>query len=420
MLRSTLECLIPHVRRHELAVKIGENVALSDGIKAAVDAFAAQCPAATIQLLDLVESVSDEPPLRRMLDAVDLLYDRIATPYVFHCEDDWWLSDEDFLTPSKAILEQFEEIKIVRLTGSEVRPFPDRQRRLEARISASSTVGFCLSRYGGPGGIYGAFTFNPGLRRLSDRTGHFGTYRQFPSEGAISKQGQRLGHREAILDQVFARHMGVGLTKPRAVKSPGVRSPARTADTRSKVFGIGMFKTGTTSFGEAMQILGYRARYRFIPLLDQLSGYFDLNPAQFDPFEAVIRREAERFDSFADAPWLFLYRRLSEWYPESTFVLTLRKDAETVARSDMEHWERFGLMDRWMQEVGRPPTAAMFIERYERHNENVTNFFRDKSDRILQVCWEEEANPWRRLCEFVGADVPAAPFPHANRSPIRS
>lgn len=59
---------------------------------------------------------------------------------------------------------------------------------------------------------------------------------------------------------------------------------------KRKVFGIGMFKTGTTAFGEAMRLLGYRSRCRFIPLLDNLSAYFDLDPRQFMPFEDQIKQ----------------------------------------------------------------------------------------------------------------------------------
>ncbi len=189
---------------------------------------------------------------------------------------------------------------------------------------------------------------------------------------------------------------------------------------RRRVFCLGMFKTGTTSFGEAMTLLGYRAQFHFMPVLDNLSGYFDLDPAQFVPFEDRIRRTADQFEALADAPWLYLYRELDRWYPNSLFVLTLRPDAETVARSDRAAWARHGLMSRWLAEVGEPPTLAMFIERYERHNENVRDYFRDKPHQLLQVCWESEARPWQRLCEFVGLEVPAVPFPHANRAPRMS
>lgn len=413
LLEGTLNCLVPHVRRGGSAVMIGENVALSQRIREVVGAFAARCPEAVVELVDLTQAVTASSPKRRMIEAVDLLYDRVDTPYVFHCEDDWWLSAEDFLTPSKAILEQFPEVKIVRLTGREARPFPEHERLFAARCGTGSVIDFWLSKYGGAGGCYGAFTFNPGLRRSSDRSEHFGVYSRFENEASISRFAQELGHREAILKTVFARHMGVGLTTQRGLAPPVRPSGA----TRTKVFGIGMFKTGTTSFGEAMHHLGYRSRYRFLPLLDNLAGYFDLDPTQFLRFEAQIRSQAESFDAFADSPWLYLYRQLDHWYPDARFVLTVRKDAETVARSDLQHWERHGLLDHWMKEVGTPPTRQMFVDRYERHNDNVVSFFRDKSHRILQVCWEEESNPWRKLCEFVGADVPDRPFPHANRSP---
>jgi hypothetical protein len=186
---------------------------------------------------------------------------------------------------------------------------------------------------------------------------------------------------------------------------------------KRKVFCIGMFKTGTTSFGEAMTLLGYPTKYRFMGLLDNLSGYFDLDPGQFLPFEKRIRDEANRYDAFADSPWLYLYRELDHWYPESLFVLTLRSDSESVARSEFDWWERKNIMPDWLREVGKPPTAQMFIERYERHNENVRHYFRDKRRQLLQVCWELEANPWERLCDFLGVDVPNSPFPHANRAP---
>ncbi len=412
LLRATLDGLIPHVRRHSLRVMVGENVAVSDAIRAAVDDVAARCPAGSVELVDLSDSITEASPKRRMLEAVDRLYDRIDSPFVFHLEDDWWLSEEDFLSPSRAILESHPEVTIVRLTGTEVRPFPDRSRMFVARVG-DVEFPFCYSSYGGGGGKFGAFTFNPGLRRTSDRTRYFGSYSRFSGERAISELAQTLGHREAILDRVYAKHLGVGVTTLRL-------SRPRTAHGGPlKVFGVGMFKTGTTSFGEAMQCLGYRSCHSFTPLLRELSGYFDLDPGQFDPFEDTIRAKAERYDAFADAPWLYIYRRLSKWYPDSLFVLTLRSDAETIADSELSHWERHGLMDRWLKEVGTAPTRRMFIERYERHNANVVSYFRNKSHRLLQSCWEEEANPWIRLCGFIGVDAPDRPFPHANRAPRR-
>jgi len=188
-----------------------------------------------------------------------------------------------------------------------------------------------------------------------------------------------------------------------------------------KVFGVGMFKTGTTTLGVALERLGLRAHHWFWPQLDGLAPYFDLDSAKFAPFEPEIRAKVERFDAFADAPWLFLYRELDAWYPGSRFVLTLRRDSETLVRAQLGQWRRLGILEQWLEEEGYYPPPEKFLERYERHNENVRAYFRDRPDDILEICWETERNPWGRLADFLGIrPAPAEPFPHENRAPAPS
>ena len=59
---------------------------------------------------------------------------------------------------------------------------------------------------------------------------------------------------------------------------------------RAKVFGIGMYKTGTTSLGAALEMLGYRATYQFWRLIDDWTAYFNLDPNQWSRFDGKIRR----------------------------------------------------------------------------------------------------------------------------------
>jgi len=54
------------------------------------------------------------------------------------------------------------------------------------------------------------------------------------------------------------------------------------------------------------------------------------------------------------------------------------------------------------------------ISRYEKHNSEVECYFRDRSNDLLIVDWEQE-NKWDDLCEFLGKDIPNDPFPHANK-----
>jgi hypothetical protein len=178
-----------------------------------------------------------------------------------------------------------------------------------------------------------------------------------------------------------------------------------------------MYRTGTTSLGLALEWFGYRATYKFWNQFPKLAPYFDLDTSKFEPLAKEIRAEADRFDAFSDAPWLYLYRELDEWYPGSRFILTIRSSTEAVVKSEFEHWDRAFIMERWLKQEDRPPTAEQFARRYEQHNENVRTYFKDRPDDLLEICFETEAQPWRRLCEFLSIDaVPEEPFPHANRT----
>ena len=188
--------------------------------------------------------------------------------------------------------------------------------------------------------------------------------------------------------------------------------------TRPKVFGVGMFKTGTTSLGLALERLGFRASFRFWGQFPTLAPYFELDTRKFEPLAPEIRARADRFDAFSDAPWLFLYRELDEWYPGSRFILTLRSSTDVLVQAQLAQWDRIGIMERWLAQEGYRPSRERFVRRYEQHNENVRTYFKDRPDDLLEICFETEPQPWRRLCEFLGVDaVPHEPFPHANRAP---
>lgn len=200
------------------------------------------------------------------------------------------------------------------------------------------------------------------------------------------------------------------------------RSESESRNSRKrKVFGIGMFKTGTTTFGVALERLGYRAQYRFWNQFPNLAPYFDLDSKKFEPLAAEIRARADRFDALSDAPWLFLYKELDLWYPDSQFVLTTRRNSDELVTAELGQWERQGIMRQWLAQEGYRPSREKFIRRYEQHNQNVRHYFEHRPGDLLEICWETEANPWQRLCDFLGVErVPDEPFPHANKAPAIS
>src|SRR5438309_7687244 len=113
---------------------------------------------------------------------------------------------------------------------------------------------------------------------------------------------------------------------------------------KTKVFGIGFHKTGTTSLAKALSYLGYR-----------VTGPNGVNNPD-------ITREvynmafdlAKRFDAFQDNPWPILYKELDERFPGSKFVLTVRSTSDWI-KSVVNHFaEEETPMREWIYGVGRP------------------------------------------------------------------
>lgn len=103
----------------------------------------------------------------------------------------------------------------------------------------------------------------------------------------------------------------------------------------TKVIGIGLPKTGTTTLGSCFRQFGFKPRT------------FDMNLAvqvKRNQTESVLK-EAEKFETFEDWPWFAIYRELGQQFPQSKFVLTLRKDTETYVASLKGHHERQGIRE---------------------------------------------------------------------------
>ncbi|MEA2600151.1 MAG: hypothetical protein QOF89_1143 [Acidobacteriota bacterium] len=183
----------------------------------------------------------------------------------------------------------------------------------------------------------------------------------------------------------------------------------------SKVFGLGLSKTGTSSLGEALNVLGIRTVHY---------------PSDESTFECLRNGHyrlpiLEEYQGAVDIPVAPFYAQLDAEYPGSRFVLTVR-DPQAWLRSVELHWEL--MMDWWhrypdfkrFQEfisacvygsIGFSPDR--FLHVYEAHRQNVERYFRDRPGDllVLDICGGEG---WEKLCPFLGADVPDTPFPHAN------
>src|SRR4030095_6669082 len=102
------------------------------------------------------------------------------------------------------------------------------------------------------------------------------------------------------------------------------------ADSTSKIFGIGLSKTGTTSLANALQILGYKTRDN-IGVTNYVAG--DLSSIDLDLVGA--------FDALTDTPIPSFYRELDKRFPGSKFILTVRARDEWLTSCKKQFTQRF-------------------------------------------------------------------------------
>jgi hypothetical protein len=183
------------------------------------------------------------------------------------------------------------------------------------------------------------------------------------------------------------------------ISVPEDRSPRRP-----KVFGIGFQKTGTTSLGLALEILGYR--------IQGVLDFWDSDIATTIEEDALDL--VEDVDAVQDNPWPLLYQELDARYPGSKFILTVRPTDRWI-RSVVRHFGRRSTpMREWVYGAGRPRgNESLYVSRYERHNRDVQAYFASRADDLL-VMDVSAGDGWNVLCPFLDVEMQPIPFPRAN------
>lgn len=178
-----------------------------------------------------------------------------------------------------------------------------------------------------------------------------------------------------------------------------------------KVFGVGWAKTGTTSLGRALEMIGYSHVGQRMDLVEDLMKGDDRR----------VWDVAETADAFEDWPWILLYRQLYERFPTAKFILTCREeqswlgsyramlDRETRKQRNIDQIRCF----IYGFDVARA-SDGMLLSRVRSHGQAVQDFFADKPEQFLVVNWGA-GDGWPELCGFLGRPVPGSDFPHENK-----
>lgn len=190
-------------------------------------------------------------------------------------------------------------------------------------------------------------------------------------------------------------------------------TPVELEPLPTRIFGIGMHKTGTTSLDAAFKILGF----------DSFHWGTGQSPVIWRQMKSAGRSPMlERWYALCDLPIPLLYRELDRAYPGSKFILTERDEGDWL-RSVERLWDARFNPTRWVWNkypftnhihtalYGRTDfDAPTFLARYRQHNAEVKAYFKDRPRDLLVM--SEPA--WPSLCAFLGAMVPGVPYPKAN------
>ena len=214
------------------------------------------------------------------------------------------------------------------------------------------------------------------------------------------------------------------------MNTPG-HEPQRPA---TKVFCIGFNKTGTTSLRVALEELGYT-------LGNQPEAEMFVDDWACRKFARIIDYCAGA-DAFQDIPFSlpFTYQALDAAFPDSKFILTVRRNSETWYRSlttfhanlfnagkipseeDLAHavyrfqgWALLVMQKVYAFPKGDPYNTDCLVRAYESHNAMVQEYFRHRPEDLLILDLTAD-DSYERFCHFLGKEPQRSVFPWENKT----
>jgi Sulfotransferase domain/N-terminal domain of galactosyltransferase len=195
------------------------------------------------------------------------------------------------------------------------------------------------------------------------------------------------------------------------------RHPIEVLPLPTRIFGIGMHKTATTSLAKAFTLMGYDAGH-------WKSAHW-AKAIWEEMKQAGSSRTLERSYALCDLPIPMLFRELDLAYPGSKFILTLREEDEWLESvrshwSDKNPWRAQWDTDPFTHRCHRELYGGVkFNEpvmraRYRRHNAEVLEHFKNRPRDLLVMDMSAGAG-WYELCGFLGKPIPERPYPRANK-----
>jgi hypothetical protein len=190
------------------------------------------------------------------------------------------------------------------------------------------------------------------------------------------------------------------------------RSERMDLRNRQKIFCVGLNKTGTTSFGDALERTGLRR----LGWEGGLSSRLLLR--WYEHQKRPFVDHALQYDVLEDLPWPLVYRWMDEAFPNARFVLTVRASTAEWLASIQAHIRRsdspwfghrmiYGSYDAVAD-------AGLYTSYYEAHNAAVRAHFAGRPAKLLELA-VGGGDEGAKLSAFLG--IPGIVFPHSNPRP---
>jgi GT2 family glycosyltransferase len=129
--------------------------------------------------------------------SIDIMYEKVKSEYIFHCEDDWLFTAPGFIEKSLEIMESNPKWLQVWLRD---------QNDTNYHPVEAYSEDYDLMELNDKDEWHG-FTFNPGLRRVADYK-LCGCYKNIGHEGQLSIFYKELGFRAPIVKEKYIEHIG--------------------------------------------------------------------------------------------------------------------------------------------------------------------------------------------------------------------
>lgn len=172
------------------------------------------------------------------------------------------------------------------------------------------------------------------------------------------------------------------------------------ANYEPKVICIGFNKTGTTSLGYSLRMLGYKhCKY---------NSYVALNLYKDDGDFTALMEYASKFQSFDDKPWnqIEIIQLLDKTFPNSQFIYLHREEQDW--KKSYKNWIK--------KKMNLEANVEYAYKQYTEHQNFVNNYFVGEKAKQLISLSINDLNGFAKLARFLKKPIFQKHFPHLNKT----